>query len=933
MNNLNTVLPNGTFGVAVGTINANFSLIVNAINSLEYASTKSKGIHNYGFVPSTTTIPNAVSGDWCMVLREGNTFPADIWTYNGTSWTKGGAWSPEDIDLSDYASKTEMATAITDSLAKATARMGYGVATASGNDYSVTIVNFTLPTNGGSIRVKMPTAATGAATLDITDTGAKTIWYNGAAVSSQNTWEAGETISVFYDGTKYMASNSQGGGGYAEKIKYNNSQSGLASNNVQGALDEVDATIDKLYKPSSEQITNVTNTITWTAGYNIWAEPNTETPIGALHATTRGMRASNFIDVSQYDKITLTMLTSIGGVSVGMAFYASANESSVVSAERVSGEGTGIPFTYVLKTYNIPEGANYIRCTQIESGDDFSLSVIKILDEATGLVPENQQDIAEINEKINNTEFEIAEIVEDDLTGNITWISGYNIWAKDNGQNPIGLHQTTAPQSATNYVSISNYNKVELTMPTNAGDVAVGIAFYADNNESSVISSEYVEHEGISDWHYTARTYDIPEGANYIRCTKLNNLSGFYLKGIDTSGMATIKGYKAAIDYLIGEQSKQSVLNIKSYGVKGDGVTDDTAAIQEALDNGGAIYFPAGTYLVNSTLVIKDGTYIQGDGFDKTVIKAANGANLVGVAWRGTVGATTSHSTLYPIVRTESNSKGISISGIGVYDDGAYTSGNGKTRVGILPYYTYGMSIIDCGASHINWLDPASGTMDYYAECAGFGLYVFNASNIRICGGHYEYGGYESCGVENSHDVYFNECFIGSGWRCAFQVHKDAYNVHLDHCTVVQNIPLTNNTFTSAAVILDGRSTDGLKDVFICDNWIYSRTPENDRIEGGIKCVLANEANITITGNRIDVNNYAVADQNDSQTMVYHPYNWIITDNNIVSTNKAISLARIINVIVTGNIIDCPNEAVKVKTGSVVGNNIFLNDSTVTYIN
>jgi hypothetical protein len=112
MNNLNTVLPNGTFGVAVSTINSNFSLIVSAINSLEYASTKSRGIYNYGFTPSTTTLPNAVKGDWCMVLGEGNTFPADIYTFNGTSWSKGGTWNPEGIDLTQYPTKSEMNAAI-----------------------------------------------------------------------------------------------------------------------------------------------------------------------------------------------------------------------------------------------------------------------------------------------------------------------------------------------------------------------------------------------------------------------------------------------------------------------------------------------------------------------------------------------------------------------------------------------------------------------------------------------------------------------------------------------------------------------------------------------------------------------------------------------------------------------------------------------------
>lgn len=217
MNNLNTVLPNGTFGKAVSLINDNFSLIVNAINSLEHASTKSRGIHNYGFVPSTTTIPNAVSGDWCMVLKEGNSFPADIWTYNGTSWSKGGAWTPEGIDLTDYASKAELTTAIAKSLAQATARMGYCEATISNTEITATLTEYVLPvvpsSGAGNVRIKMPSKAisSGTYTLNINNTGAKTIMYNGLDVSPSNTWDANEVVVVYYANNKYWASNSQGG--------------------------------------------------------------------------------------------------------------------------------------------------------------------------------------------------------------------------------------------------------------------------------------------------------------------------------------------------------------------------------------------------------------------------------------------------------------------------------------------------------------------------------------------------------------------------------------------------------------------------------------------------------------------------------------------------------------------------------------------------
>jgi hypothetical protein len=53
--------------------------------------------------------------------------------------------------------------------------------------------------------------------------------------------------------------------------------------------------------------------------------------------------------------------------------------------------------------------------------------------------------------------------------------------------------------------------------------------------------------------------------------------------------------------------------NVKSYGAHGDGVTDDTAAIQNAITNGSThiVYFPAGVYKVSSTLNFVGGrTYI-----------------------------------------------------------------------------------------------------------------------------------------------------------------------------------------------------------------------------------------------------------------------------------------------------------------------------------
>jgi hypothetical protein len=80
------------------------------------------------------------------------------------------------------------------------------------------------------------------------------------------------------------------------------------------------------------------------------------------------------------------------------------------------------------------------------------------------------------------------------------------------------------------------------------------------------------------------------------------------------------------------------IINVQTaYGAKGDGITDDTQAIQKAIqENVGkskTLYFPAGTYLISNRLEWRkaDGTWIsflafQGQNQAKTIIKLKNNA-------------------------------------------------------------------------------------------------------------------------------------------------------------------------------------------------------------------------------------------------------------------------------------------------------------------
>jgi len=80
------------------------------------------------------------------------------------------------------------------------------------------------------------------------------------------------------------------------------------------------------------------------------------------------------------------------------------------------------------------------------------------------------------------------------------------------------------------------------------------------------------------------------------------------------------------------------VVNVRDFGAKGDGTTDDTAAIQAAIasfspynlyNDGGAIYFPVGNYKISSTIDLtgKHGLTLYGAGVNATQVLMITGVN------------------------------------------------------------------------------------------------------------------------------------------------------------------------------------------------------------------------------------------------------------------------------------------------------------------
>jgi parallel beta-helix repeat protein len=92
----------------------------------------------------------------------------------------------------------------------------------------------------------------------------------------------------------------------------------------------------------------------------------------------------------------------------------------------------------------------------------------------------------------------------------------------------------------------------------------------------------------------------------------------------DYGSGAKIKGLSPAVangQPLTFEQFQINAINVRSWGAVGNGVADDTAAIQTAAATGRSLYFPAGTYRINdSGIALQSGCTYSGDGKNSVIL-------------------------------------------------------------------------------------------------------------------------------------------------------------------------------------------------------------------------------------------------------------------------------------------------------------------------
>lgn len=374
---------------------------------------------------------------------------------------------------------------------------------------------------------------------------------------------------------------------------------------------------------------------------------------------------------------------------------------------------------------------------------------------------------------------------------------------------------------------------------------------------------------------------------------------------------------------------KADYVNVKDYGATGDGVTDDTVALQSALTAGAGkkVIIPSGTYKITGTLYIKSDTLVEGQGTGTQIILGDN-YTLDSFIWRGL-------ATAYAYMRTEVNSKNVTVKNFKII-------GN-KTQ--FENAFHIGFGFVDCEnglaenmvIEYINY-SPVLGH-----ELMGFNIVTIRASDIVIRGGTFSYGGYECVGVlDGSRNVLVDGIYAYIGWRTVFQAHRDTKNVILTNSHIIQRT--TANSSANAAVTIHGEPDALVENVTISNNIIDAEVDLNYRAfqlngSGGEKNIIMVNNHIVSNGVGLYIpkadgftfrGNYVLCEK----TFAYptNDSNNVLIEGNTIKTTAALSDGVSIgtgttNMRIIGNYMECVSKGFALTKGI---SDILIKDNVVS---
>lgn len=282
------------------------------------------------------------------------------------------------------------------------------------------------------------------------------------------------------------------------------------------------------------------------------------------------------------------------------------------------------------------------------------------------------------------------------------------------------------------------------------------------------------------------------------------------------------------IEYMI--KKPNSVINLKDYGAIGDGITDDTLAINNALEKAknGILVIPKGTYLFSGTLHVKENTIIIGSGRE-SLLKLADNYSLDAYTWRTNL--TSQYHYRYPMVIVDENTSNCILENFSI---------EGQTS-GFVDENEDGLCVK--GRNHII-KNLVISKINYYPDqftnrnciTPGYGINVINANTITIENCNTFECGYEGIGTESSKNVVVSGCLVGDTNQTGIQIHLESKHIRVTNCSVqysegkrngsmtfdadpaqpMGDIHIANNYFCNSVIFVAG----GEHEIFLTNNYI-----------------------------------------------------------------------------------------------------------------
>lgn len=317
---------------------------------------------------------------------------------------------------------------------------------------------------------------------------------------------------------------------------------------------------------------------------------------------------------------------------------------------------------------------------------------------------------------------------------------------------------------------------------------------------------------------YTGATQNVDIGDHTISCAA------------PTEGVHAAN--KSYVDTAI--LTRLEVHNVKVYGAKGDGTTNDTTAINNACSDGGIVYFPPGTYLISDSMTISKPTTIWG--FENATIKNTSTENSPAIEATAAVNI----DGLKIVGQSKNDGIGIRIS--------AGPASISKTSIALsktgIRIYRIGESktdfcMRDCELSDVDWgmdIEGGTGTIDgvTFGVNTGIAIILKITDDIQI----------ENCKFKNNFSpIHINIDAIDTKITNCFFLNSTKHDIDLqkagDRVTVCGN-SFVGQDDTYHAVFAENNSN--AKNIIVTSNILATRRVD---LTNATSTVVANNIETT----------------------------------------------------------------------------------------